>query len=250
MLRQRYITPGSVRRARCSVGSGCTRRGATPASAPARAAAAGSPTDGAARAAPAAAAVRAGVPAPAGPRDRYLDAAVDRLVVAAIDVASGPPSEVDRYAIRRHWTRFWGARSGRRCRGTAAPTSRRWSWHGSTAGGTARQRLARITPPGRTWVPLDEVWSVAAIVAVEATASRDSPTGGLDGRAPAGAPTPRGARRRLGRRAVHRAGRAATAALPLPVLLRPRIRPAALGGQRGDGCAWTTRSTTSTCRCR
>ena len=51
---------------------------------------------------------------PVGPRDRYLDAAVDRLMVAAIDVASGPPSEVDRYAVRAALDAILGRSTGPR----------------------------------------------------------------------------------------------------------------------------------------
>jgi hypothetical protein len=116
---------------------------------------------------------------PVGPRDRYLDAAVDRLVVAAIDIADGPPSDVDRYAVGAALDAILG-RSG----GPPLP------WHGRPdvlplvlarlhRWRDGAELIARVTPFGRTTVPLDEVWAVASIVASEAAAARTTPTGGL-----------------------------------------------------------------------
>ena len=100
-------------------------------------------------------------------------------MVAAIDVACGAPSEVDRYAVGAALDAILG-----RTTGPPLPWHVRPDVHPLVVARIHRWRdgaelLARIAPPGRTWVPLDEVWAVAAIVAVEATASRDSPTGGL-----------------------------------------------------------------------
>ncbi|MGZ8750829.1 MAG: hypothetical protein ACXWYP_08120, partial [Pseudonocardia sp.] len=118
---------------------------------------------------------------PVGPRDRYLDAAVDRLMVAAIDIADGPPSDVDRYAVRAALDAILGWGGGpqlpwhnrRDVLPLALARIHRWR--------DGAELVARVTPVGRTSVPLDEVWAIASVVAFEAAAARATPSGGLAG---------------------------------------------------------------------
>ena len=92
--------------------------------------------------------------------------------------------------------------------------------------------------------------AVAALVAVEAAEALQSPTRWAGERAPGGPAVPRGARRRLGRLAVHRPGRAGRRATASAPSSTPAPGTCCGRGTRTRRRAGTTRSTTSTCRCR